>query len=61
MKLPIELVHKIQYDFAAAKYKSGSPVFNSIDEFTIKVVLESLYDWAHDEDGKVDLSKFLEG
>lgn len=54
MKLPLELVHRIQYDFAAAKYKDGTHVFNSVDDKTILVIINSLIDWAEEHGYMVD-------
>ena len=62
MKLPRELIDRIQYDYAAYMYKSGAPVFNSINTDTITIVIDSLVKWAkeknYSENNKIDFSVF---
>lgn len=63
MKLPIELVHRIQYDFAAEKYKAGTQVFNTVDEETVKIVIKSVLEWSKEmgyvNDNKLEFSNFI--
>ena len=62
MKLPLELIHRVQYDYAASKFKSGSMVFNSVDDETVDIVVKSLFAWAEEKgyiiDDKLDFTAF---
>jgi len=59
MKLPTDLIQKMQGDYVSLKYKDGMFAFSNIDEETLGVFIRSFLDWAKakkliDSDGNLD-------
>lgn len=65
MKIPEELINRLQYSFVGEKYKSGVFVVSTLKEPDIISMLGSFFIWC-DENGLVkgdnclDISMFLE-
>ena len=62
MQIPVDLVHKMQGDYVASKYKDGVYTFLGLDEQTILVLVKSFIEWADSKklvkDEKIDISSF---
>lgn len=63
MKLPNELIQKIQFDYVKDKYQDSVFVFPTLDPELIKQVLESFVSWAENEgfleNTAIDISSLL--
>ena len=65
MKLPTDLIHKLQSDYIAAKYRDGTPSFINVDDETLSLIVESFIKWAEikelvDENNMMDISAMKE-
>jgi hypothetical protein len=60
MKIPTDLIQKVQYEYVSAKYKDGVFTFPSLDGEVIAVAIKSFLQWAEDKgkihDDQLDLS-----
>lgn len=60
MKLPTDLIQRMQGDYVASKYRDGVFTFLNIDEATINQLLSSMVFWAEEkgliEENKMDIS-----
>ena len=63
MEFPSDLLQKVQYDYVGKMYRDGVFTFPSLDEETIKIIIEGFLAWAeenkHIENNKLDLD-FIE-
>ena len=62
MKLPSDLIQKMQGDYVAAKYKDGIPSFINVDEETLGLMISSFLAWAEkneyiNENSLLDISE----
>lgn len=65
MKLPTDLIQKMQSDYVSLKYKDGIFTFINVDEETLSIFIESFLEWAYNKklinkENRLDVSSIKE-